>query len=42
MLEQMDIKTNVKLEKLLSAAKWIEEKMGKPLPSRNLQVFKSS
>lgn len=41
MLEQMDIKTNVKLEKLLSAAKWIEEKMGKPLPSRNLQVFKS-
>ncbi|WGD59033.1 hydroxymethylglutaryl-CoA lyase [Bacillus subtilis] len=41
-LEQMDIKTNVKLEKLLSAAKWIEEKMGKPLPSRNLQVFKSS
>ncbi|MBO3638016.1 hydroxymethylglutaryl-CoA lyase [Bacillus subtilis] len=42
MLEQMGIKTNVKLEKLLSAAKWIEEKMGKPLPSRNLQVFKSS
>ncbi|AKE23731.1 MULTISPECIES: hydroxymethylglutaryl-CoA lyase [Bacillus] len=42
MLEQMDIKTNVKLEKLLSAAKWIEEKMGKLLPSRNLQVFKSS
>ncbi|KAF1342365.1 MULTISPECIES: hydroxymethylglutaryl-CoA lyase [Bacillus] len=42
MFEQMDIKTNVKLEKLLSAAKWIEEKMGKPLPSRNLQVFKSS
>lgn len=42
MLEQMDIKTNVKLEKLLSAAKWIEEKVGKPLPSRNLQVFKSS
>ncbi|UHH05589.1 hydroxymethylglutaryl-CoA lyase [Bacillus subtilis] len=42
MLQQMDIKTNVKLEKLLSAAKWIEEKMGKPLPSRNLQVFKSS
>ncbi|UQZ53176.1 hydroxymethylglutaryl-CoA lyase [Bacillus subtilis] len=42
MLEQMDIKTNVKLEKLLYAAKWIEEKMGKPLPSRNLQVFKSS
>ncbi|MED1778046.1 hydroxymethylglutaryl-CoA lyase [Bacillus subtilis] len=42
MLEQMDIKTNVKLEKLLSAAKWIEEKMGKPLPSRNLQAFKSS
>ncbi|WGD88823.2 hydroxymethylglutaryl-CoA lyase [Bacillus subtilis] len=41
-LEQMDIKTNVKLEKLLSATKWIEEKMGKPLPSRNLQVFKSS
>lgn len=42
MLEQMDIKTNVKLEKLLSAAKWIEEKMGKPSLSRNLQVFKSS
>ncbi|MFP7319064.1 hydroxymethylglutaryl-CoA lyase [Bacillus spizizenii] len=42
MLEQMDIKTNVNLDKLLSAAKWIEEKMGKQLPSRNLQVFKSS
>ncbi|NLS88147.1 hydroxymethylglutaryl-CoA lyase [Bacillus subtilis] len=42
MLEQMGIKTNVKLEKLLAAAKWIEEKMGKQLPSRNLQVFKSS
>ncbi|MEC2064401.1 hydroxymethylglutaryl-CoA lyase [Bacillus inaquosorum] len=42
MFEQMDIKTNVKLDKLLSAAKWIEEKMGKQLPSRNLQVFKSS
>ncbi|BEV37521.1 hydroxymethylglutaryl-CoA lyase [Bacillus stercoris] len=42
MLEQMGIKTNVKLEKLLSAAKLIEEKMGKQLPSRNLQVFKSS
>ncbi|MEC1546766.1 hydroxymethylglutaryl-CoA lyase [Bacillus rugosus] len=42
MLEQMDIKTNVSLDKLLSAAKWIEEKMGKQLPSRNLQVFKSS
>ncbi|MCY7783599.1 MULTISPECIES: hydroxymethylglutaryl-CoA lyase [unclassified Bacillus (in: firmicutes)] len=42
MLEQMDIKTNVKLEKLLSAAKWIEKKMGKQLPSRNLQVYKSS
>ncbi|MDR4435238.1 hydroxymethylglutaryl-CoA lyase [Bacillus tequilensis] len=42
MLEQMDIKTNVKLDKLLSAAKWIEEKMGKQLPSRNLKVFKSS
>ncbi|MCY8028475.1 hydroxymethylglutaryl-CoA lyase [Bacillus inaquosorum] len=41
MLEQMDIKTNIKLDKLLSAAKWIEEKMGKQLPSRNLQVFKS-
>lgn len=34
MLEQMDIKTNVKLEKLLSAAKWIEEKMGKPPPEQ--------
>ncbi|CAM3461203.1 hydroxymethylglutaryl-CoA lyase [Bacillus inaquosorum] len=42
MLEQMDIKTNIKLDKLLSAAKWIEEKIGKQLPSRNLQVFKSS
>ncbi|MCI3985948.1 hydroxymethylglutaryl-CoA lyase [Bacillus vallismortis] len=42
MLEQMDINTNVNLDKLLSAAKWIEEKMGKQLPSRNLQVFKSS
>ncbi|CAN2251334.1 hydroxymethylglutaryl-CoA lyase [Bacillus vallismortis] len=42
MLEHMGIKTNVKLDKLLSAAKWIEEKMGKQLPSRNLQVFKSS
>ncbi|MCO4850622.1 hydroxymethylglutaryl-CoA lyase [Bacillus vallismortis] len=42
LLEQMDINTNVNLDKLLSAAKWIEEKMGKQLPSRNLQVFKSS
>ncbi|AUZ26627.1 hydroxymethylglutaryl-CoA lyase [Bacillus subtilis] len=42
MLEQMNIKTNVNLDKLLSAAKWIEEKMGKQLPSRNLKVFKSS
>ncbi|KJJ41695.1 hydroxymethylglutaryl-CoA lyase [Bacillus subtilis] len=42
MLEQMNIKTNVHLDKLLSAAKWIEEKMGKQLPSRNLKVFKSS
>lgn len=42
MLGQMDIKTNVNLDKLLSAAKWIEEKMGTQLPSRNLQVFKSS
>ncbi|MEI1421598.1 hydroxymethylglutaryl-CoA lyase [Bacillus cabrialesii] len=42
MLEQMNIKTNINLDKLLSAAKWIEEKMGKQLPSRNLKVFKSS
>lgn len=42
MLDQMGIETNVKLAKLLPAAKWIEEKIGKHLPSRNLQVYKSS
>ncbi|MEC1685411.1 hydroxymethylglutaryl-CoA lyase [Bacillus mojavensis] len=42
MFEQMGIETNVKLAKLLPAAKWIEEKIGKHLPSRNLQVYKSS
>ncbi|WP_350253871.1 hydroxymethylglutaryl-CoA lyase [Bacillus halotolerans] len=42
MLDQMGIETNVKLDKLLPAAKWIEEKIGKHLPSRNLQVYKSS
>lgn len=42
MLDQMGIETNVKLAKLLPAAKWIEEKIGKHLPSQNLQVYKSS
>ncbi|MCY8518537.1 hydroxymethylglutaryl-CoA lyase [Bacillus atrophaeus] len=42
MFEQMGIKTGVEQRTLLPAIQWIENKIGKALPSRNLQVFKSS
>ncbi|WP_343310544.1 hydroxymethylglutaryl-CoA lyase [Bacillus atrophaeus] len=42
MFEQMGIKTGVEQQMLLPAIQWIENKIGKALPSRNLQVFKSS
>lgn len=42
MLHEMNIETGVQLEKILEAAQWIEEKVGRTLPSRNLQVKKSS
>ncbi|ARW06980.1 hydroxymethylglutaryl-CoA lyase [Bacillus atrophaeus] len=42
MFEQMGIKTGVEQQTLLPAIQWIENKIGKALPSRNLQVFKSS
>ncbi|MFC4770261.1 hydroxymethylglutaryl-CoA lyase [Effusibacillus consociatus] len=38
MLEGMGIQTGVDREKLFSAARFIEEKLGRPLPSHNLQV----
>ncbi|MCP6682672.1 hydroxymethylglutaryl-CoA lyase [Bacillus nakamurai] len=41
MLEQMGIDTGTDLNKLLTAAAWIEKKIGKSLPSRNLQAFKT-
>ncbi|MED1741234.1 hydroxymethylglutaryl-CoA lyase [Bacillus swezeyi] len=41
MCAQMGIETGVDLGKLLLAAKWIEEKAGRQLPSRNLQTAKS-
>ncbi|MGO4899130.1 hydroxymethylglutaryl-CoA lyase [Bacillus sp. GM2] len=41
MCAQMGIETGVDLSKLLSAAKWIEDKTGRELPSRNLQAAKS-
>ncbi|MDA7027986.1 hydroxymethylglutaryl-CoA lyase [Bacillus sp. CLL-7-23] len=41
MCAQMGIETGVELGKLLLAAKWIEEKTGRQLPSHNLQAAKS-
>ncbi|WP_096201508.1 hydroxymethylglutaryl-CoA lyase [Bacillus sp. FJAT-45350] len=42
MLQGMGIETGVNQDKLIQAAKWIEEKMEKPLPSHNLQAAKAS
>lgn len=41
MLEQMGIDTGTDMNKLLKAAGWIGDKIGKDLPSRNLQVFRT-
>ncbi|KJB87250.1 hydroxymethylglutaryl-CoA lyase [Paenibacillus sp. E194] len=38
MLDSMGIQTGINQEKLLSAARYIQEKIGRTLPSRNLQV----
>ncbi|EJW15857.1 hydroxymethylglutaryl-CoA lyase [Paenibacillus alvei] len=42
MLDAMGIQTGVNQEKLLSAARFIQEKIGRTLPSRNLQVDSSN
>lgn len=42
MLDAMGIHTGVNREKLLSAARFIQEKIGRELPSRNLQVGSSN
>ncbi|MFD3273983.1 hydroxymethylglutaryl-CoA lyase [Paenibacillus dendritiformis] len=42
MLDAMGIHTGVNREKLLSAARFIQEKIGRDLPSRNLQVGSSN
>lgn len=42
MLEAMGIQTGVNQEKLLSAARFIQEKIGRTLPSRNLQAGSSN
>ncbi|MEB1808778.1 MAG: hydroxymethylglutaryl-CoA lyase [Bacillaceae bacterium] len=42
MLDEMGIETGVNQDRLLAAAQWIEEKVGRTLPSRNLQVAKAS
>ncbi|NGP59488.1 hydroxymethylglutaryl-CoA lyase [Paenibacillus thiaminolyticus] len=42
MLDAMGIQTGVNQEKLLSAARFIQEKIGRELPSRNLQVGSSN
>ncbi len=41
MLEQMGIDTGTDMNKLLYAADWIADKIGKDLPSRNLQAFRT-
>lgn len=38
MLHEMEIQTGINAEKLLNASRFIQEKIGKPLPSRSLQV----
>ncbi|SYX83949.1 hydroxymethylglutaryl-CoA lyase [Paenibacillus alvei] len=42
MLDSMGIQTGINQEKLLSAARFIQEKIGRTLPSRNLQVGSSN
>jgi len=42
MLDSMGIQTGINQEKLLSAARYIQEKIGRTLPSRNLQVSSSN
>ncbi|MBG9733527.1 hydroxymethylglutaryl-CoA lyase [Paenibacillus alvei] len=42
MLDAMGIQTGVNQKKLLSAARYIQEKIGRTLPSRNLQVDSSN
>ncbi|MFV8826941.1 hydroxymethylglutaryl-CoA lyase [Alkalihalobacterium sp. APHAB7] len=42
MLNEMSIETGVNQDLLIAAAQWIEEKVGRTLPSRNLQVAKAS
>lgn len=42
MLDSMGIQTEINQEKLLSAARYIQEKIGRTLPSRNLQVSSSN
>ncbi len=42
LLEQMGVNTGIQLNKLLTAASWIEKKLKKTLPSHNLQLTKGS
>ncbi|MCY9516434.1 hydroxymethylglutaryl-CoA lyase [Paenibacillus apiarius] len=42
MLDAMGIQTGVNQEKLLTAARFIQEKIGRDLPSRNLQIGSSN
>jgi len=42
MLDSMGIQTGINQEKLLSAARFIQKKIGRTLPSRNLQVGSSN
>lgn len=42
MLDSMGIQTGINQEKLLSSARFIQEKIGRTLPSRNLQVGSSN
>ncbi|OLO36411.1 hydroxymethylglutaryl-CoA lyase [Alkalihalophilus pseudofirmus] len=42
MLNEMNIKSGVNPDDLIQAAQWIEKKVGRTLPSRNLQVVKGS
>ncbi|WP_078429032.1 hydroxymethylglutaryl-CoA lyase [Alkalihalobacterium alkalinitrilicum] len=42
MLNEMNIKSGVNPDHLIQAAQWIEKKVGRTLPSRNLQVVKGS
>jgi hydroxymethylglutaryl-CoA lyase len=42
MLSEMNVETGVQLDRILQAAKWMEEKVGRTLPSRNLQALKAT